>query len=60
MAWLLVLLTVTSSGTIVEEVDLYPTMVGCFEAREMLAYKTNQSTYFPINQQAICIRTDKT
>jgi hypothetical protein len=58
MAWLLVYLTVTSTGTQIEEIDLYPTMIECFQAKELLAYKTNSSLYFPVNTQAVCIRTE--
>lgn len=60
MAWVLVYLTVSLSGTQATEIDLYSSMIECFKARENLLSKINRTEHFPINEQAICIRTNRT
>lgn len=60
MAWMLVYLVITPYGTLMSEVDLYPTMTECFKARETLLIQRGNPSHFPVNEQAICIRTDYT
>ena len=59
MAWILVFITITAFGPEVKEIDLYQSITECFLAREALVIERGGIEYFPINEQAICINTDK-
>ena len=59
MAWILVFITITASGPEVKEIDLFQNINDCFFARQALIIQRGGIEYFPINEQAVCIKTDK-
>lgn len=57
--WLLVYIVLSIDGIDVGQVASVETIVECFEAREeLLQAVAPGEEKFPINQQAICMRTD--
>lgn len=59
MYWVLIYLTVGLETVQASTVGAYETMTECFEARESLKMTVTDTSHFPLNQQAICIQTDK-
>lgn len=62
MIWVLVLVGVMSTGDIIaQDEGRFATMEDCFWAREVLSHEVGGSQgYYPMNMQAVCIKTDDT
>lgn len=61
MTWVLVFVYLYGGVSYAETYDEYPTMVKCFQAREVLGEaQSGRRGYFPNGQQALCIPYDIT
>jgi len=59
MVWVLIYLVIELETIHVGTMGAYSTMTECFEEREALRMTVSETEHFPINQQAICIKSDK-
>lgn len=56
--WVLVIALITENAEVrAAPVDVYETMEACFNGRDELKVKLGVIDHFPVNTQAICIRS---
>jgi len=60
MVWMLLYIIIELDTVNVGQMGMFKTMAECFEARDELVLAVGKDGYFPTNQQAICIKSDKT
>lgn len=58
MYWVLIYLVLGAEGLESNPVGAFETMAECFEARDELILLVSDKETFPVNQQAICIKSD--
>ena len=59
MTWVLVYIMLTGAGVEAKKISEHDTMNGCFFARQALLLEVSKGNeHFPVNTQALCIRTN--
>lgn len=60
MTWTLIFIALVAGEPQAKKIGEYDTMNGCFFARQKLQLQlSGGDEWFPLNTQAICIRTEK-